>query len=291
MRESQALTVPLIDNVLHPSDFSEASQVAFAHALKIALIAHSKLTLLHVSGGGDSGWEDFPGVRQTLERWGLLAKGSSKSAVPQLGIDVRKVIERYDDPVISVLRYLEKHGADLIVLATHHHAGPAGWLHRSTSEPVARKSGQMTLFIPEGARGFVSLEDGSVSLNNILIPVAAHPSRQPAIVAATQLAQQLRCGLGLITLLHIGADGTMPPVRTPPVPGWEWQRLTKSGDVVERILDTARETNADLIVMPTDSRHGFLDALRGTHSERVLRHASCPLLAIPETSQAAETMV
>jgi nucleotide-binding universal stress UspA family protein len=36
--------------------------------------------------------------------------------------------------------------------------------------------------------------------------------------------------------------------------------------------------------MSTDGRNGFLDVLRGSHSERVLRHAPCPLLAIPDYS-------
>ena len=37
-----------VESVFHPSDFSEASEVAFAHALKIALVAKAKLTVLHV---------------------------------------------------------------------------------------------------------------------------------------------------------------------------------------------------------------------------------------------------
>ena len=36
---STALATPIIDAILHPSDFSEAGDVAFAHALKAALIA------------------------------------------------------------------------------------------------------------------------------------------------------------------------------------------------------------------------------------------------------------
>ena len=36
--------------------------------------------------------QDFPGVRDTLERWGLIPKGSPKSAVGQLGIKVAKVL-------------------------------------------------------------------------------------------------------------------------------------------------------------------------------------------------------
>ena len=64
----------------------------------------------------------------------------------------------------------------------------------------------------------------------------------------------------------------------------------KAGDVIETIVATARGTRADLIVMTTDGRNGFLDALRGTHSERVLRAAPCPLLAIPATAFVAQRL-
>ncbi len=73
----------------------------------------------------------------------------------------------------------------------------------------------------------------------------------------------------------------MPDVVCPDVPGWRWNKVTKQGDVIDGICETAQETEADLIVMVTDGRHGFLDALRGSHSERVLRRSPCPLLVIP----------
>ena len=123
MNEPRQYTIPIIDSILHPTDFSEGSQVAFHHALKAALLAKSKLSLLHVSPEATSEWSDFPGVRETLERWGILPAGSPRSAVPQLGIDVEKVIARQSNPVRSVLHYLGKHPADLIVLAAHQHEG------------------------------------------------------------------------------------------------------------------------------------------------------------------------
>lgn len=286
MSNSKEITAPVIDSVLHPSDFSEASEVAFAHALKVALIARSALTVLHVSKSATADWTSFPGVRDTLENWGLLPSGSPRSAVPELGIDVRKVLAQHDDPVKSVLHYLERHGADLIVLATHRREGRASWLRKSVSEPVARKSGQMTLFVPEGVNGFVSLADGSVSLRSILVPVAATPRAQPAVEAAARLVRRLECPAGVFTLLHVGEPAAMPKVTCPEVPGWEWKKLTRDGDVIDGIVTAAAEANADLIVMSTDGRDGFLDALRGSHSERVLRRASCPLLAVPEGSSA-----
>ena len=76
----------------------------------------------------------------------------------------------------------------------------------------------------------------------------------------------------------------MPGLHPPDVPGWRWDMVTRDGDVIETILDTAARTGATLIVMAISGRTGFLDALRGSHSERVLRRTPCPLLAIPETA-------
>lgn len=280
----------IIDSILHPSDFSEASEVAFAHALKAALVARSRLTLFHVSADGDAEWTDFPGVRQTLERWGLLPPNSPRSAVPSLGIDVSKVIAHERNPVSAVLRYLDTHPADLIVLATRQHEAHTQWFRASVGEPVARRSGQTTLFVPAGMKGFVSVQDGSVSLQSILVPVAPTPRAQPAVTAAARLVSRLSRPVGTVTLLHVGAAGEMPAVNLPDVPGWQWNRVTASGDVVETILETAQSGRADLIVMTTDGRNGFLDALRGSHSERILRRAPCPLLVIPETSLAVDAL-
>jgi hypothetical protein len=40
--------------------FSEASEVAFELALKIALVAGAKLTMLHVDASRGAEWQDFP---------------------------------------------------------------------------------------------------------------------------------------------------------------------------------------------------------------------------------------
>ena len=276
-----SLDVPILQHVFHPSDFSPASEVAFAHALTAALIAKAALTVLHVSPGREENWTEFPGVRQTLERWEMLPKNSPRSAVPELGINVRKVITEDTDPVKSVLGFLEHHPSDLIVLATHQDKGQGLWQEKSVAQPMARKSRQMTLFIPAGVRGFVSLQDGAVSLKSILIPVAPVPTAQPSIQAAVRLAKQLNCPTGRFTILHVGDGAAMPEVDCPELPGWEWTKLSQEGDIIEIILQTARATEADLIVMSTEGHNGFLDALRGSHSEQVLRQCACPLLAIP----------
>jgi nucleotide-binding universal stress UspA family protein len=281
MPKPKSMDVSILQNVFHPSDFSPASEVAFAHALKAALIAKADLTILHVSRDQGANWMDFPGVRTTLERWGLLPKNSPRGDVLKLGINVKKIIAQHSDPVRSVLAFLNTHATDLIVLATDQQAGRVRWLHKSVAEPVARKSRQMTLFIPKGVDGFVSPSDGSVSLKSILIPVASSPPAQPAIQAAARIVYRLNSPTGLFTILHVGEQGEMPAVGCPELAGWQWKKTTKKGEVINVILQTAQEISADIIVMSTDGRNGFLDALRGTHSERVLHGSPCPVLAIP----------
>jgi nucleotide-binding universal stress UspA family protein len=281
---------PILEHVLHPSDFSAGSEAAFRHALKAALVARSRLTILHVAPETKLSWTDFPGVRETLERWNLLPPDSPRAALPQLGIEVRRVVARLKNPVKSVISYLKTHPADFIVLSSRAHEGRASWLRQSVAEPISRQSGQSTLFLPEGVAGFVSAEDGSLSLEKILIPVAAKPRPQPAVAAAVRLVRRLQCPRGTFVLLHVGEAADAPQPRCPEVPGWKWKQVTRSGDVTHGIVDTAGKQAADLIVMSTSGKHGFLDALRGSQSEQVLRNGRYPLMTVPERSLAARKL-
>lgn len=290
MPKPETLDVSIIRNVFHPTDFSPAGEAAFVHALKTALTAKARFTILHVAPNKEMDWTDFPGVRATLERWGLLPRNSARADVSKLGIDVQKIVAVDKDPVRAVTAYLTTHSADLIVLATDQVSGRVQWLRNSVAEPLARKSHLMTLFVPKDVDGFVSGMNGSIVLKSILIPIASAPPAQPAIQAAVRLAYRLNCSDGLFTVLHVGEAGSMPVVRYPELSGWRWTKVTKNGPVIETIVQTAREVEADLIVMSTDGRHGFLDALRGSHSERVLHESSCPLLAIPVGGFMASTL-
>jgi nucleotide-binding universal stress UspA family protein len=270
-----------MQSIFHPSDFSEASEVAFAHALKIALVTKAKLCMLHATADSNPESQDFPGVRETLERWKLIPKGSPRSAVAELGIDIRKVMAMGKDPVHACLGFLEHHPTDLIVLAVHQGEGRMRWLDKSIGKPMARRSGEVTLFIPHGVEGFVSRADGRTSLRNILIPVAEKPRPQPAIEAAVRLIASLGQTHGTVTLLHAGPERDMPPVKLPEDTAWNWQYWARAGDPEATILQAAGELSADLIVMTTDGPDGFLDGLRGTTSERVLNKANCPVACLP----------
>jgi nucleotide-binding universal stress UspA family protein len=273
---------PFVQSVLHPTDFSPASSRAFAHALAVALLRGTRFTILHVGSKADPEWTSFPAVRGTLERWGLLAPGSKRSAVlEELGVAVEKVAIAGRLPALAIAEYLEREPYDLLVLATEGREGLARWLRSSVAESVARWSRTMTLFVPADAeRSLISLSDGNLSLESVLVPVDYSPNPQTAIEFARRVAEAIGEKAVPIVLLHVGeSDG--PSFDLHDGATWGFQRMHRSGDPVEQILEVAERVAANLIVIPTTGRNGFLDAVRGSTTERVLRHARCPVLAVP----------
>ncbi|HEX4946741.1 MAG TPA: universal stress protein [Blastocatellia bacterium] len=268
--------------IFHPTDFSDASAVAFAHALKFATLEHGRLTIMHTEKDAhERHWSDFPRVRQTLEQWNILPPNAPRESFAEIGLQVEKVSATHSNTEEPILHYLHKHPHDLIVLATHQYRGLERLTHKTIAESVARHSGEMTLFLPEGVAGFVSLADGSVNLKHILIPVDHVPHPQIALEAAASMVALLSCSDVLFTVLHIGPSHQFPAVKTYPGDHWKWEATLEYGDLEEQILRAAEHGKADLIVMATEGHHGFLDALRGSTTERIVRAADCPVLAVP----------
>lgn len=279
--DSRADRQSFVRSVLHPTDFSSASERAFANALAIALLRQTRLTLLHVSARGSTPtWDKFPPVRGTLERWGLLEPSSARQDVyARLKVEVEKIELESSHPAWAVVRYLDSHPHDLLVLATEGEAGLPSWFSRSTAESIAGGAHTPALLVPAHAeRSLVSL-DGSYTLRNVLVPVDREPDSSAAIELATRAAQLLSEQTVNITLLHVGA-GAAPWSSFADGPDWRFHTEQRNGPVVPTILDTAERTKADLVVMPTAGR-GLLEMLSGSTTQQVVRRAPCPVLAVP----------
>jgi nucleotide-binding universal stress UspA family protein len=276
--------LPFVSSVLHPTDFSAASQRALAYALAIALIRQTELTILHVDPDPSerADWTRFPGVREILERWGLLESGSPRSAVfEKFRARVEKIAINGGQPSRATVNFLDDHPADLIVMATEGRADVTGTFDRSIAESIAGWSETMTLFVPGKAqRGLVSLETGDLSLRNILIPVDHQPNPSAGIEFARRAAETIGADAVMITLLHIG-ETPMDMVALEDGINWSWRSVHRQGDVVDQICEVADDIAADLLVMTTDGYDGVRDVARGTTTEQCLRRSACPVLAVP----------
>jgi nucleotide-binding universal stress UspA family protein len=192
----------------------------------------------------------FPHVRHALALWQLMNENDSPAAV----------------------------GSDLIVLATHGRNGVARWLHGSIAEELSRTAQLPTLFVPPTARGFVNQANGKFHLSRVLVPVDHSPPPVEALDTIQDFISPINEEGVAIELMHVG--GTGPLVRRVS-DGAIIPVTLRTGDVVSTILRAPDEQEADLIAMPTAGHCGLLDALHGSTTERVLRHALCPVLAVP----------
>jgi nucleotide-binding universal stress UspA family protein len=272
-----------IQTIAHPTDFSDSSADAFAHVLRMALDTKSHLYLLHVREPGSPGaWTSFPHVRDLLASWGLMGLHEAPSQIEaKLGIRVTKVEIQHENPMSGLFEFILSHRPDLIVLATHGREGLNRWLRGSVSEELARRTHIPTLFLGPNAQGFVDIATGDMRLERVLIPVAHQPSPLRALNILTDLLAPFGVSPEAFRFLHIGDD---PPKITAASGAMCLHDVeVAEGPVVETILGVAQDKRADMIVMPTAGREGFLDALRGSTTEQVLRQAPCPLLAIRAT--------
>jgi nucleotide-binding universal stress UspA family protein len=275
----------VIRSIVHPTDFSDLSAAAFAHALRIALAGRSKLHLLHVSQYDAAEALAFPHAVSLLSQWGLSDEGDPPWVVAaKLGIEVDNIRLKLQEPTRAIVDFLSEDESELVVIATHGRDGVSHWLQGSVAEAVFRRSAIPTLFIAPGARGFVDQVSGEVKLRRALVPVDFSPPADRTVDIIQRFGQLLTGAAIAIDLLHVGEAA--PPVHAvssnaptlPPV-------MLRSGQVVQAIVDTAIELDADIIAMPTAGHHGVLDALRGSTTERVIRHAPCPVLALPVASR------
>ena len=85
----------------------------------------------------------------------------------------------------------------------------------------------------------------------------------------------------VLSLLHVGQESTAPDLRLPDDRRWKCSQVTRAGRPVEEILRAADEFASNLIIMVTEGSQGFLDALRGSTTQQIVRRAPCPVLAIP----------
>ncbi len=262
-------------SILHPTDFSQSNEMAFAHALRLAIATRAALHLLHVDDSGtQTSGKHFPDVVEALVRWNFLEPGATiETAESGLGSRFVKASAPASDIAHAIGAYADQHGCDLLVLMTHE----ASWMERLLKNSLAEESARLAhapaLFLREDDEGFVDKETGALRLRRVLMPVAAEVGPMHAWGIASKLVRMLE-PTAEFRLIHVGE--TLPTFGNL-LPHVDLMR----GPLIETILEVAAESRPDLIVMATAGHQNLSDDLRGDTTERVLREAPCPVLAIP----------
>lgn len=262
-----------------PLDRPEA---LLAHGLKLALLHRATLTVCLVDRAGSqaSVWGQLPGVRALLTRWGVLPEGADTAAFEALGIHIRPLEAPDADVAHALLAMVAARAPDLLILGTHGRVGLERLLRGSVAERVSRGWHGPTLVLPPEA-GLVDVATGALSLDRVLLPVSGDAGTGTVIDTLVALLDGSGVERADVTVLHVG-DGDPPLLTFPDAERWGWHgRTLADGPVVDGILTLVDHLGADLVAMGTHGHDHWVDAVLGSHTERVLRRASCAVLTVP----------
>ncbi|HXG48786.1 MAG TPA: universal stress protein [Methylomirabilota bacterium] len=121
----------------------------------------------------------------------------------------------------------------------------------------------------EYAAGYASLHGATIEL---LFVAPLHPrprKRTPANDLRAATAARTRRQLRALARAHIGRDISVATT-------------IRAGRAEVEIIDHARETNVDLIILATRGATGIPDFCLGSTAETVVRYAPCPVLVVRE---------
>lgn len=273
--------------ILSATDFSEESERAFYHALALAVAQQARLTLLHIGPESrkEVPWGNYPGVRNTLVSWGMLEGDAPREDVSErIGLNVKKMAMRDEDPYNGMVDYLRMHPTDLLVMATAGRRGLARLSRASVAEGVAFTTHSHALLLPNGANGLIDGSTGKRTLHKALFVCDHEPDPRSALPWLAEWLPVLGDGDIEVHLLYVGEERDAPEIALPEHPQLEWKRVARKGRSADIVLEYADEFDPQLLIMMNQRRRTMLRRLRGSVSSQVLRRAHRPTLLMPELS-------
>ncbi|HTS13426.1 MAG TPA: universal stress protein [Candidatus Limnocylindrales bacterium] len=286
-------------NILYPTDFSEPSEMALPFATALARRYDASLHVLNVitPNAFAASTPELAGMALDAER--EMAFESLRQLESQLaGLHHETIVERALSVWDGVGQAIEDCSADLIVLGTHGRTGAQRLLLGSVAEEVFRRSERPVLTVGPNVR--TSCHNGG-RFHRILFATDYSPASAAAAPYAVSLAENNEARLLLLHVARVAETRKADHAREESVaemihrlydtiPGEAKLSIPAEvaiayGKPAEKIIETAAERSADLIVLGVRSARGHLGS--ATHLERPTAHeivsrAMCPVLTVRE---------
>jgi nucleotide-binding universal stress UspA family protein len=283
--------------ILIPTDFSPSAERAIRSAEFLSRQGHARLDLLHVVQLPAPSYLGRLGLDRNLgESWITGAREQLADLARGLaGTEVEvETIVREGKPWKEILDVALERGTDLICLGNSGHSVLERLLLGSTAENVVRRSEVPVLIVRDRP-----LTD----VRRVLVPVDFDPGTNTAVRFALEKFPSSE-----ISALHVVAP-LLPadPVVGPLVPNLAAIRekirglldrlgardVTESvrlmADPAAAILEAARQTDVDLLLLTTHGRRGVSRAMLGSVAEKIVRHADRPVLVLPGPGRERKT--
>ena len=289
----------MYDSILVPTDGSDHAVHAAEHAVGLAGLFDATvhvLTAVDVDGvAGPFDPDDLDQeVVDRLEAAGDDALEAVEGVVDEVD-DVRtaRVTGR---PARAILDYRDDHDIDLLAMGTHGRTGLSRYVMGSVTEHVIRESPVPVLSV-RGAPAHASGE-----YDDVLIPTDGSARAAAAVDHGIAIAERTGARVHAVNIVDLGDLAASPNLSAPVELAAEFEAAGESATeaVAERardagvpvttevreglpgkgLLQYAEGNDVDLIAMGTQGRTGLNRFLLGSTTERIVRHADAPVLAV-----------
>lgn len=283
--------------LLCPTDFSPGSEHAMRAAVRLANEAGAELVLAHAFSIPPMAYAgEFAiaqGLVDELHEHAQAALDAAAREAAALGARRLTPLLLTGGPRDGLVELLERDPAfDLVVVGTHGRTGLARILLGSVAEKLARHAPCSVLAVRPTAevRPFarvlcpIDFSDGArhaVELAARLVPPGStgitllHVIDPPAVYTTGRRTTELAAELDRYATEHLDRWAADLAARTG-VPVAKLSRVGHPGAEILKVLD--EEPAFDLVVTGSHGRIGLDRLLLGSVAEKILRHASCPVL-------------
>jgi nucleotide-binding universal stress UspA family protein len=275
--------------ILIPTDLSDFSGLALKYGALFNRRAGSNLTLLFVEEGYvafdlsamPAGYyiNNLPGSPDPLMK--KLAE-QARLYAPGISVQNRIVTEA---PSRGIVKTASDIDADLIIMGTHGRHGVERAFLGSVTERVLHSTDRAVFTV---SPLHFDLE-GEIAIRRILCPVNFTRIGRAALAYAAGVAETFHAELVVTYVVENGAEpstaraGRELATWIAPEVGdrVKYREIISHGDAAGRVLETAAEVDADLLVI--GSQHKFFSdaTVIGTTTERVTRFARIPVITVP----------
>ncbi len=277
----------MLQRILVPLDGSALAESVLTQVRQVLLQKDSDVLLVRVLQHPPSSEADTMEPMEILRESAADYLKSIENGLASQGARVRsRVVEGF--PASAILETAKTEDATLIAMSTHGRTGLSRWVFGSVTEKVLRASPVPVLAVPsflEQGSGVAPTGARELRFRRIVLPIAAADRSLEALPPVLELAPLFGAQVFLVNV----CEGTACSVEVPQMrkaydllhqAGIAVDPLMKQGDPAVQILETCRETDADLIAMTTHGHSGLSRWVLGSVAEKVLRAARVPILVV-----------
>jgi len=292
-----------LSRILVPVDGSELANAALTFAIERAKMRRAEITVafavnriaVAVSTATPYTYADPTPLLEALDAEADAVLDAAESLVERAGIAVKRA--KLDGSAPSaILQYAQEAPFGAIVMGSHGRRGFERFAVGSTAEGVIRAA-RVPVFVVSG-RVVPAPKPGPVK--RALVAVDGSPSSREALDLACELAREEQSRLMLCSVVEPAprseeldrsvflereseekAAQLLDEFRThAALLGAKADIMLRHGDAVPEIVASAREVDADLIVMGTHGRGGIPRFILGSVAEGVLRSSPIPICTV-----------